>query len=196
MSTVLPHRLPDLKWEPTHNCSSRNGRKVRMVVVHRWGVKYTSEKGEAASYEGVINWFKQSKSQVSAHIVYPGSAVAGEATQMVAWHQKAWAEAYFNPDAVEIESADAIWLGHDPAGFHQLARIVGFLLHKYHLPPNALNPATVAVESGFCRHGDLGALGGGHTLCPTTDQHLWAAFAGLVRSEYHRDGYRDTWGKP
>jgi hypothetical protein len=197
MSTtqVQPHQLPELKWEATPNCGSRNGAKVRLVVVHRWGVRFTDEQAEARSYQGVINFFKQPSSQVSAHIVYPGSAVPGEATQMGPWHKKAWAEAYYNPDAVEVESADAIWLGADPAGFHQLARIIGYLLHHYHLPPAELDSPGVVHGSGFCRHGDLGALGGGHTSCPTTDPHLWAAFCGLVRYEYHRGGYRSTWGK-
>jgi hypothetical protein len=192
---VLTHTLPELKQETTHNCSSRNGTKIRLVVIHRWGVRFTDEQAEARSYQGVINWFKNPKSQVSAHVVYPGSAVPGEATQMVPWHQKAWAEAYYNPDSVEVESADAIWLGHDPAGFHQLAHIAAYLLHHYHLPAHALQPGAVATGSGFCRHADLGALGGNHTSCPTTDWHLWGAFAELVRSELMRGGFRAMWGK-
>ncbi len=192
---VLSHKLPELKWEPTHNCGSRNDSPIRLVVVHRWGVRFTDEHAELASYHGVVNYFKQPKSQVSAHIVYPGSAAPGEATQMVPWHLKAWAEAYYNPDSVEIESADAIWLGHDPAGFHQLAHIVAYLLHHYHLPPRALTSAQVATSHGFCRHADLGLLGGGHTSCPATDLSLWHSFAHLVVSEYQRGGFRHMWGK-
>jgi hypothetical protein len=195
MTEIHPHALPDLKWEATQNCGDRHGAKIRLVVVHRWGVRYTSEHDEAASYHGVINYFKQPSSQASAHIVYPGSAAPGEATQMVRWSQKAWAEAYYNPDSVEVESADAIWLGHDPAGFHQLARITAYFLHHYNLPDRELNATGVVHGSGFCRHADLGQLGGGHTACPTTDLHLWNAFAGLVRSEYQRGGFRLTWGK-
>jgi hypothetical protein len=195
MSEVLPHQLPQLKWEPTHNCGSRGGTPIRLVVVHRWGVRFSDEHAEARSYKGVIDYFKKPASQVSAHIVYPGSAVPGEATQMVPWHQKAWAEAYYNPDSVEVESADAIWLGHDPAGFHQLAHLVAYLLHHYHLPAHALTSSGIVHGNGFCRHGDLGSLGGGHTSCPTTDLHLWAAFGQLVKSEFHRGGFRHMWGK-
>lgn len=195
MATVHPHQLPDLKWAATGNMSSRNGAKVHRVVVHRWGSKFTTETAEEATYHGVINYFKEKSSQVSAHVVYPGSAVPGEATQMVPWHEKAWAEANYNGDSVEVESADAIWLGDDSAGFHQLAHIVAWMLHHWGLPPTELTPQTVATHHGFCRHGDLGVLGGGHFACPTTDMHLWAAFAALVKSEYNRGGFRPTWGR-
>jgi hypothetical protein len=200
-SAVNPHQLPELKWQATPNCGTRGGTQIRLVVVHRWGVRFTDEHAEARSYQGVIDFFKQKapggdpRRAVSAHIVYPGSAVPGEATQMVPWHQKAWAEAYYNPDSVEVESADAIWLGHDPAGFHQLAHLVAYLLHHYHLPPRALDAAGVVHGKGFCRHADLGQLGGGHTSCPTTDIHLMRAFDHLVVSEFHRDGFRHMWGK-
>lgn len=191
-----PHTLPDLTYSASPNSGPRNGAKVRLIVVHRWGVRFTDEQAEKRSYEGVVHYFKQRSSQVSAHIVYPGSAVPGEATQMVPWHLKAWAEAYYNPDSLEVESADAIWLGHDPAGFHQLARIVAYLLHHHGLPATALDARGVVHGRGFCRHGDLGQLGGGHTACPTTDPHLWAAFTHLVKLEAAAGGFRDAWGRP
>ncbi len=192
---VRPHTLPELKWEPTEACGSRHGQKVRLVVLHRWGVRFTTERDEAASYHGVIRYFQNPAHDASAHVVYPGSAVPGEATQMVTWAQKAWTEAFYNPDSVEVESADAIWLGHDPAGFQQLAHMTAWMLHHWHLPPVALDPAGVVHGSGFCRHADLGRLGGGHTSCPTTDRRVWEDFVRLVRSEYHRGGFRDHWGR-
>ena len=195
MNEVHPHELPELNFVSTQAEGSRHGHNVRLVVVHRWGVRYVDEEDEAKAYHGVINYFKHPKNQVSAHIVYPGSAAPGHATQMVGWRKKAWAEAYYNPDSVEIESADAIWLGHDPLGFHQLARMVGWMLHHFNLPPHYLDSSKVATGKGFCRHADLGALGGGHTSCPTTDMHLWHAFCYLVKYEYHRGGYRTHWGR-
>ena len=162
--------LPELDWVPTAASGSRNGGQVVRVVVHRWGVAYTDEPAEARSYQGVINFFKNPANQASAHVVFPGSAVPGKATQMVAWDQKAWAEAADNPTSDDIESADAIWLGHDPKGFQELARIVADRLHARGLP------AVWSTQSGFCRHGDLGQAGGGHTSCPTTDLHLWHLF--------------------
>jgi hypothetical protein len=127
--------------------------------------------------------------EASAHIVFPGSAVPGEATQMVAWADYGWAEAAYNPDADEIESADAIWLGKDPHGLAVLARIVAYRLHIRGLPP------VWSTRQGFCRHADLGAAGGGHTSCPTTDLAYWKHFIGMVQFEHHRGEFRWQWGR-
>lgn len=190
-SHTRPVTLPELVWRPTRACMSREGETIRRVVLHRWGVSYTTPKAEAASYAGVIRWFEDPANAASAHLVLPGSAVPGRAAQMVAWGQAAWAEAAYNRSSVEIECADAIWLGHDPRGLAVAARITAFLLAKYDLP------AIWSVERGFCRHGDLGQAGGGHTACPTTDRNVFQAFAYLVKFEAHRGGFRPfrTWGR-
>jgi hypothetical protein len=165
----VPVLLPDLEWVPTEARGDRHGAKVVRVVVHRW----------------VINEFLNPKNEASAHIVYPGSAVRGGrvAAQMVAWKEKAWTEAAYNPTSDEIESADAIWLGQDWQGFHVLARMVAHRLHVRGLPP------VWSIERGFCRHGDLGDKGGGHTACPTTDPHLWRLFVSTVQHEHTRGGF-------
>jgi hypothetical protein len=181
--------LPELVWNPTTACSNRRGHPVSLVVVHRWGVRYVDPKHEAASYHGVVNYFKNRSNQASAHFVYPGSAVPNEATQMVRYADYAWAEAAYNPSSVEIESADAIWLHKDGEGLHQLARIVAFLLHRYKLP------AVWSSRRGFCRHADLGMAGGGHTECPTTDLGLWRSFSRLVQTEADRGHFRPVWGR-
>ena len=181
--------LPELRWEPTANSAPRYGHPVNLVVVHRWGVRYTTEQAEKATYEGVVNYFKERSSQVSAHVVFPGSAVPGEATQMVAWDDMAWAEAAYNPDADEIESADAIWVGGDEDGLRVLARMVAKRLEVRELPPVWSN------RRGFCRHADLGAAGGGHLECPTTDMALWRRFVKLVQAEHERGHFRKVWGR-
>jgi hypothetical protein len=181
--------LPDLRWVPTTACSPRQGHPVSIVVVHRWGVRYTTPDGEAHSYHGVIDYFKDPAHRASAHIVYPGSAVPDQATQMVRWGELAWAEAAYNAGADEVESADAIWLGKDPDGMRQLARIVAFRLHKRRLP------AVWSTRHGVCRHADLGAAGGGHLECPTTDLPLWRLFVTLVRHELELGGFRAIWGR-
>lgn len=181
--------LPHLVWHPTAASGTRNGHPVNLVVVHRWGVRYTTEPEEAKTYEGVVNYFSNPANRASAHIVYPGSAVPDHATQMVAWEHMAWAEAAYNPDADDIESADAIWLGHDPDGLDQLARIVAYRLHKRGLP------AVWSTRHGVCRHADLGAAGGGHLECPTTDLNVWRHFVGKVQHELAVGGFRDTWGR-
>ena len=180
--------LPDLAWVPTDARGDRHGHPVEIVVVHRWGVRFTSEQAERTSYHGVVAYFTDPANRASAHIVYPGAAQSGEATQMVRWSEYAWAEAAYNPVAVEVEAADAIWLGHDPLGLAQLARIVGFMLTAAKLPP------VWSHVRGFCRHADLGAAGGGHTACPTTDLALWRHFVKLVQAEHARGGYRHSWG--
>lgn len=188
MPPVNPRILPELTWAPTGARGDRHGHPVELVVAHRWGVRYTTAKAEAASYRGVINYFSDPVNKASAHVVYPGSAVPGAAGQMVRWSDYAWAQAAYNPAAVEIEAADAIWLGHDPAGLEQLARMFAFLLHAARLPP------VWSHSRGFCRHADLGQAGGGHTACPTTDLVLWRSFVRLVQAEYARGGFRHSWG--
>lgn len=187
---VPPIVLPELDWIPTTACGSRGGHHVERVVVHRWGVTFTTLAAEALSYRGVIREFLNPASQASAHIVMPGSAVPGRAAQMVHWSQKAWTEAAFNPTSVEVECADAIWLGHDPHGLQVTARIVAFLLHKHGLKP------VHTVDGGFCRHGDLGTAGGGHTVCPVPDSApVWQAFSALVAHEHARGSFRASWGR-
>lgn len=188
---LAPVVLPELDWVPTSNTEPRSGVPVSHVVIHRWGVAYTSEGAEASSYEGVINCFKQRSFEASAHIVFPGTAVPGRATQMVPWDQAAWAEMAYNRSSDDIECADAIWLGHDPHGLAVLARIVAFRLHVRGLP------AVYSAERGYCRHGDLGASGGGHYDCPVSSgsDPIWKAFEGLVAHETQRGGFRKSWGR-
>lgn len=187
--------LPDLTWKPTTACGLRHGATIDLVVVHRWGVRYVSEPGEEKSYAGVVSYFTNPANRASAHVVYPGSAVPGEATQMVRWADYAWTEAAYNPVSVEVESADAIWTKdangdlHDDAGFHQLARIVAGMCHYHAVPP------VWSHRHGVCRHADLGAAGGGHLECPTTDLGLWRHFVHLVQAEYERGGFRARWGR-
>lgn len=185
-----PVTLPnDLLWVPTNAHGNRHGSTVDLVVVHRWGVRYVNQDAEASSYHGVVNYFKDVRHSASAHIVYPGSSVPDQATQMVSWNDYAWAEAAYNPVADEIESADAIWLGKDPRGFTQLARIVAFRLHERKLPP------VWSSHRGFCRHADLGMAGGGHTECPTTNLILWKMFCEVVQRQYFLGGFRAVWGR-
>lgn len=157
--------------------------------MHRWA---------GGSFASVCDWLSHPKSQASAHVVYAGGAGedAGRARQLVPFAEKAWTESHLNPIGYSIESADAIWLGHDPEGFAQLARIVALLCHIHRLPARAVSGAGIVEgESGFCRHADGGALAGGHTSCPTRDLALWQAFAARVSAEYRHGGFRDKWGR-
>lgn len=187
--SINQHQLPQIHWHPTPNHGQRAGKKVERVVLHTWGVKFTDEISEEKTYEGVVSYFTRPQSQASSHFVYPGSAKPNEITQMVAYKDYAWTEAAYNPTSVEIECADAIWLGKDPAGMEQLAHTTGYLLHHFGLKPEH------NVSGGFCRHGDLGAAGGGHPACPTTDMTIWNHFVARVIAHYKAGGYRTTpWG--
>jgi hypothetical protein len=193
MTTVLPILPTKLGWEPSPNSSSRYGHPVELVVVHRWGVHVTTPAGEALTYQGVVNYLREPSSQVSAHIVFPGSAVPDTAAQLVAWADMAWAEAAYNPVADEVESADELWIDAAPkpdsVGLAVLARIVAFRLHERGLPP------VWSTSRGFCRHADLGAAGGGHTECPTVDLAYWKTFCRMVTAEVLRGGFRPVWGR-
>lgn len=188
--------LPTLKWRPTPASNTRVGVTINIIVVHRWGVRYSGGKETAIEYEGVQNYFMDPANRASAHLVYPGSAVAGEATQMVSWAEMAWGEAAYNPVADEVESADAHWPDALPAGVKPdaeglavLARIVACRLHARGLPP------IWSTQRGFCRHADLGAAGGGHPDCPTVDVPYWRGFVKLVQQEYARSGCLNPWGR-
>lgn len=181
--------LPNLVWNPTAASSSRFGHKITLVVIHRWGVRYGGNLETAQEYHGVIDYFKNPANKASAHFVYPGTAVPNEATQMVHYADAAWTEAAYNPAAQDVECADAIWLGHDPEGFAQLARIAAFICHKYSIPP------VWSHVHGVCRHADLGMAGGGHLQCPTTNLTVWEHFIGLVKHEALRGDFRPVWGR-
>jgi hypothetical protein len=194
-TAVLPNNI---RWVPTSACSPRHGHPITLAVVHRWGDKFTNVEDEEATYLGNVNWFRDPAHQASAHLVYPGSSVPdglvplNECTQMVAWKPDyAWTEAAYNPACVEVESADAIWLGQDADGLLQLARIIAYLLLDNGLPP------VWSSSRGFCRHGDLGAAGGGHLDCPTGDMALWRRFVGMVQYQHARGGFRPlhSWGR-
>ena len=188
MNAVRTHTLPDVVWTPTPNHGQRNGSIVQRVVLHTWGVHFTDETRELATYRSVIAYFQRPQSQVSAHFVFPGSAEPNEITQMVRYHDFAWTERAYNPTSVEIECADAIWLGDDPDGLEQLAHITGYLLRRFRLP------AVWSHDRGFCRHGDLGVAGGDHPSCPTADMTLWKHFCRRVSANHNAGGYRTFWG--
>lgn len=191
--------LPTLEQIPT---AARHARREpyrrphgRLVVVHRWGVA----RWQAEDIGGVINLFLNPDNEASSHLVYAGEDVgpdSGRCVQMVQLADAAWTERAWNDDCISIETGDAMWLGHDPEGLHRAARIVGWLLKSNGFQPVWVHGDTMLGNpgtTGFTRHADLGAKGGGHTSCPTTDHNLWQAFISLVQFEYNRGQYRPVW---
>jgi|GEM_PF-6081676 len=160
--------LPPLKHVPSPNFSSRNGRKVDLIVLHDC----------EGSYAGSINWFAQKTSQVSAHLVLREDG--GEVTQMVDFANKAWHAVDFNSRSIGVEMAGFAAKGFEAREWQEAADIVAFLLHKYGLP---CRWAEHGQGAGFCSHFDLGKAGGGHRD-PTTDSAVWTHFCGLVAASY------------
>lgn len=172
--------LPPVRWVPSPNYSSRDkGSVIDLIVLH------DTEGG----YQGSINWFSSKKSQVSAHIVLREDG--NEATQMVAYRQKAWHCAAFNSRSIGIEMAGFAARGYNINEWRKAARVVAYFLRKHNLPARW---AKGGVGKGFARHYDLGAAGGGHTD-PTTNLAKWLWFVALVKFEYHRAGFVAKWGR-
>jgi hypothetical protein len=175
-----PVVLPPLTWHQSPNYSSRHGEKVHLIVCHR----------PVGSYAGSIATLCDPSRQASAHVITKTGGL--EATQLVAWGDKAWACVAFNSMSDNIEFSDEMWVGQDPHGLAVAARIVAFRCHERGIPPvwtrDPLNTA------GVCRHYDLGVAGGGHTD-PTTDDSVWRSFMSMVIAEFNRGGFRATWGR-
>ena len=161
--------LPPLKQLSSPNYSSRNGQAVRLIVIHDC----------EGSYAGSVGWFAQQRSQVSAHIVLRDDGA--EATQMVAFANKAWHACSFNPISIGIELAGYAAKGFDAPEWQSAAAIVAWLLHRHSLPATW---ARGGIGAGFCSHHDLGASGGGHTDPCEVGAPVWLAFIDLVAKAY------------
>lgn len=178
---VLPTPLEHV-WTPAR--SPRQRAKVHVVVVHRWA-------SPKASLDGIVDFFSDPKNQASAHGVYKGEKGkdAGRCVQMVPLDDKAWACAGFNAVSDNWEFGDDMWLGKDPEGLKVAARIVAWNCWKRRLPPTWIRGKTLLEGKGFCRHADLGRVGGGHSD-PTTNQKQWLKFVYMVKHEYERGKFR------
>ncbi len=161
--------LPRLLFKASPNFSSRGGQKVTMVVLHDC----------EGSYDGSIDWFSQACSRVSAHLVL--SSDGAEATQMIAWSNKAWAVCDFNSISESIEAAGFSAKGLGAHEWAALAAITAFRLKANSLPCQQASAAN--NWTGFCQHADLGAAGGGHHDI-TANRDIWVTFAELVARAY------------
>lgn len=172
--------LPRLLWQPSPNFNQGRTKLVSLIVVH----------DIEGSYASGINWFLNSHSEVSAHLTVREDGL--EATQLVAFEDKAWHVANFNPESIGVEMGGFEARGFGPAEWAAEARIVAYLCHRFNIPAvwskNGLTP-------GFCRHFDLGEAGGGHDD-PTTDDGVWARFVTQVQQVAQGAEWPSTpWGK-
>lgn len=119
------------------------------------------------------------QSQVSAHLVLREDGA--EATQMVAWSNKAWHACDANPISEGIEAAGFAAKGLGAPEFQSLADLVAWRLHVNGI---ACQEATAVNNwTGFTEHAKLGAWGGGHRDF-TEDAVVWASFVKLVQAAY------------
>lgn len=176
--------LPPIKYVNSPNQSDRAaGVKVDLIVLH------DTEGG----YDGAVNWFRSTASEVSAHLVLKEDG--SEATQMVPYSKKAWHCAAFNSRSIGLEMAGFTKLGFKDPQLRRAARIVAFLCHKNGIPPKHVKPKSVSDPvSGFTLHQDLGVAGGGHHD-PGFSRWKAAWFARLVKQEFKNGGFRKSWGR-
>lgn len=173
--------LPPLKYHRSPNQSSRHGAPIIGLVMH------DTEGG----YAGAIETLCTPSRQASAHLVLREDG--NEATQLVAWNEKAW----------HAEAANTHFLGLEMAGFldkegsdqwHTAARIAAYFCHAYRIPPVWNVKHGGAFSPGLVRHKDLGIAGGGHQD-PVTSEAKWIWFVFLVQHEVQRGGFLPRWGR-
>ena len=144
-------------------------------------------------YGPSISWLRNPRSQASVHVITEGRGTGVDvATQLVAWHLKAWACESFNSYSYNVEVDDDAWDGDDLGSAFTAARIFAFLGWKTGIPMEwTRKPVDVP---GICRHLDLGRAGGGHSD-PTTDVVLWRWFIRQCQRERDRGDFRKSWGR-
>ena len=158
-----------LDWRASPNYSSRNGARVRLLVVHDC----------EGSYAGSVSWFAMAAAMVSAHLVL--SEDGSRATQMVAFGNKAWHVCDFNGFSEGIEAAGYAAKGLGAPEWRALAKLTAWRLKANGIPCQVA--AAANNWTGFCQHADLGAAGGGHHDI-TRDPAVWAAFVAMAQAEY------------
>jgi hypothetical protein len=141
------------------NYQSRGGTTVRLLVVHT-----TENNADITPAVNVANYFAQSSSQVSAHVVIDDS----NTIQCVDYSQAAWTVADYNNVS---ESAEMVgYAAYGPADWSRHAgtieRCAQWLRERASargIPLTFLSAADVAAgRSGWTSHLNLGAAGGGH----------------------------------
>lgn len=146
---------------PSPNYSSRQGGKVRLIVLH------TAE--GARTYQSLGNYFANPSSQVSSHVGIDDTPnTVGE---YVRRDWKAWTAANANPVAVQAElCAFAAW---DNAEWHRHPAMLETCANWIREEASAFGIPIVKLTAqqaqgggvGVCQHRDLGTWGGNHSDC-------------------------------
>lgn len=173
--------LPELRWLPTKNTSSRGGVHANLLVLHE----------TAGSYASALSWLRNPASEASATLLLreDGKLCA----QLVTLASKPWTQcATFNPRAISLELANLTSKGyHDEHQLQVAARIFAWLCHSQKIPARY---ARGGHGAGICRHLDLGAAGCGHLQCGPGYSD-WLRFVRMVEQELERGGFRRAWAR-
>jgi N-acetyl-anhydromuramyl-L-alanine amidase AmpD len=132
------------------NHSIRDAR-IDGVVLHSTEGKNVHGLGDL---RGLGNWFGSSASQVSAHVATDGDGLSARFVEDVL---KAWHCGVYNSRKLGIEqvgqASQTTW---SRAELHETARWIAYFSRKHDFPIQH------SVQTGVCRHSDLGEAGGGH----------------------------------
>ncbi len=167
ISTASAQQAPPMRYSPAHssNYTARSSRTIDRIVIH------TIEGSEA----GAISWFKNSRSNVSAHYIV---SHAGRITRMlrdsdIGWHCRSW-----NYRAIGIENEGYAhrntWTSTQ---LDRLARLVAYLCGRYRIPVDRTH-IVGHVEVPGNTHTDPGPY------------FPWSRFISMVRS--YRNGGSTT----
>lgn len=164
--------LPTVLWTPSPNFSSRNGNKVRLVVIHDC----------EGSFLGSVSWFAMTASQVSAHYIL--SEDGTKVTQMVHAANKAWHVCNANGFSEGIEAAGYAAKGLGAPEWEALAALTAYRLRLNDIP--CQRATTSNNWTGYCEHWQLGQMGGGHhdITDPVDGAAQRSAFDALVAKFY------------
>lgn len=149
------------RYRPSPNKSSRHGARITGIILHDTeSHDYTGAK----DVEGVLSWFANPASEVSAHYVIDADGHVGRS---VGDYDKAWHAANANPTTVGIEQVGFAslprwkWLKRDRQ-LRKVAQFLAFYSLEYGIPLAKLGHVQGDRVYGVVRHSDLGVWGGGH----------------------------------
>lgn len=160
MATV--HRPYERVNRNVRNQSSRNGARIRLIVVH--STEGNNVPRSVKDLESLGNWFNDPISDASSHV---GVDADGYSAEYVPDSRKAWTCAFYNSVSLNIECIGrasqpaALWT---PKQYEKVAMYIAYWSDLYGI---AIRKGAVSVDgrvirSGVVRHSDLGSLGGNH----------------------------------
>ncbi len=135
------------------NQSSRNGVKPKLIVLHS---TESHNRAGTGDLESIASWFNNPAAGASSHVVNDNE---GFSAQLVPDSNKAWTQAFYNPQSLSIEQIGFASQGKSDwtdAQLRSTAKYIAYWSKKYGIP------ITSSTTHGVTLHSRLGAAGGGH----------------------------------